>query len=68
MKQTQRFQRRLAEAKVDAIEVMKTYSREIEAQRTRMNASKNGFVRTCCQQEIDRLTAEKNAIDMEVIG
>ena len=68
MKQTQRFQRRLAEAKADAIEVMKTYKREIEAQRTRQMATKNGFIRTCCQQEIDQLTAEKRAIEMEVVG
>ena len=68
MKRTQRFERRLAEARQDAVEVMKTYKREIEAQRTRQMASSNGFVRTCCQQEIDQLTAEKNAIEMEVIG
>ena len=37
-------------------------------QKTRMNASRNGFVRTCCQQEIDQLRAEKEAIEAEVIG
>ena len=33
-----------------------------------MNASKNGFVRQCCQQTIDQLKAEKDAIEAEVIG
>ena len=68
MKKTQRYERRLAAAREDAIEVMKTYKREIELERTRMNASHNGFVRQCCQQNIDQLTAEKNAIEAEVIG
>ena len=68
MKKTQRFEKRLAAAREDCIEVMKTYKHEIEMERTRMNASKNGFVRTCCQQTIEQLTAEKNAIDMEVNG
>ena len=69
MKRTQRFERRLAEAKDgNEIEVLKTYKREIELQRTRQMASKNGFVRTCCQQEIDQLTAEKNGIEQEVAG
>lgn len=27
-----------------------------------MNASHNGFVRTCCQQEIDQLRSEKDTI------
>lgn len=68
MKRTQRFERRLAAAREDAIEVVKTYKREIEMQKARMNASHNGFIRTCCQQEIDQLRAEKDAIDAEVIG
>ena len=65
---TQRYERRLAEAREDAISVMKLYQAEIEAQRTRMRASRNGFVRTCCQQTIDQLTAEKRAIEEEVVG
>ena len=68
MKKTQRYEKRLAAAREDCVEVMKTYKREIELERTRMNASKNRFIRTCCQQTIDQLTAEKNAIDMEVNG
>ena len=68
MKRTQRYERRLAAAREDAIEVMKTYKHEIELERMRMNASHNGFVRQCCQQEIDQLRAEKDAIEAEVVG
>ena len=69
MKRTQRFERRLADAKGgNEIEVMKTYKHEIRQQEVRRDASKNGFVRTCCQQEIDQLKAEKDAIEMEVVG
>ena len=68
MKRTQRYERRLAAVREDAIEVMKTYKHEIKLERTRMNASHNGFVRQCCQQNIDQLTAEKNAIEAEVVG
>ena len=69
MKKTQRYERRLAEAREgDEISVLQTYKHEIELQRVRMNASHNGFVRTCCQQEIDQLKAEKEAIEAEVIG
>ncbi|MBR1479242.1 MAG: hypothetical protein IJ608_14980 [Lachnospiraceae bacterium] len=69
MKRTQRFERRLKDAQDgNEIEVLKTYKHEIELQRTRQQASKNGFIRTACQQEIDQLTAEKDAIEMEVVG
>ena len=69
MKKTQRYERRLADAKSgNDIEVMMTYKHEIEIQRTRRDASRNSFVRTCAQQEIDQLTAEKDAIEEEVIG
>lgn len=69
MKRTQRFERRLKDAKGgNEIEVLKAYKHEIEMQRTRQMASNNGFIRTCCQQEIDQLTAEKDAIEMETVG
>ncbi|MBQ9010308.1 MAG: hypothetical protein IJ088_13420 [Clostridia bacterium] len=68
MKKTQRYERRLKNAEHDIIEVMKLYKADIEAQRTRMNASNNGFVKTCCQQEIDQLMAEKRAIEEEIVG
>ena len=69
MKKTQRYERRLAAAREgDEISVVQPYKQEIEVQKTRMNASRNGFVRTCCQQEIDQLKAEKEAIEAEVVG
>ena len=68
MKKTQRYELRLAAAREDVIEVMMTYKQEIETQKIRMNASHNGFVRTCCQQEIEQLKAEKEAIEAEVVG
>ena len=68
MKKTLRYEKRLEAAREDAIEVMKTYKREIELERVRMNASRNGFVKTCCQQNIDQLKAEKDAIEAEVVG
>ncbi len=68
MKKTLRYEKRLEAAREDAIEVMETYKREIELERTRMNATKNGFVRQCCQQSIDQLKAEKDAIEAEVVG
>lgn len=69
MKKTQRYERRLAAAREgDEISILQTCKREIEAQRTRMKASHNGFIRTCCQQEIDQLRAEKDAIEAEVVG
>ena len=68
MKKTQRYERRLAEAREDAVGVMKLYKAEIEAQKARQRASNNGFVKTCCQQEIDQLMAERRAIEEEVVG
>ena len=60
---TQRFEKRLAEAREDTIGVMKMYQAEIEKEKARQRASRNGFVRTCCQQTLDQLTAEKRAIE-----
>ena len=68
MKKTGRYERCLAEAREDAIGVLKLYQAEIEKEKARMNASRNDFVRTCCQQTIDQLTAEKRAIEQEVVG
>ena len=68
MKKTQRYKKRLTAARENCREVMETYKREIELERVRMNASKNGFIRTCCQQNIDQLKAEKDAIEAEVVG
>lgn len=68
MKRTQRLERRLKDAEQDIISVMTTYNHEIELQRVRRDASKNGFVRTCAQQEIDQLTWEKETIEFEIYG
>ena len=68
MKKTLRFERRLAAAQENAIEVMETYKQEIELLRMRRDASGNTFVKTCCQQDIDQLTAEKRAIEDQLIG
>lgn len=68
MKKTQRYERRLAEARENAIGIMEQYKAEIEREKARQNASHNGFVRTCCQQTIDQLVAEKRAIEEEMVG
>ncbi len=69
MKRTQRFERRLKDAQEgNEIEILKTYKQEIRQLEIRRDASKNGFIKTCCQQEIDQLKAEKDAIEMEVVG
>ena len=49
-------------------EVIETYNREIQAERDRKRHSKNGFIRLCCDQQIERLVAEKNKIDEAVFG
>lgn len=68
MKKTARYERMLKAAREDAREVMTWYKKEIELQRIRRDATKNGFIKTCCQQEIDQLKAEKDAIEAEVVG
>ena len=68
MKKTQRYEKRLAEAREDAIGIMEQYKAEIAREKARQNASHNGFVRTCCQQTIDQLVAEKRAIEEVVVG
>ena len=69
MKTTQRYERRLAEAQEgDLISILKLYKTEIGRETARMRASHNAFVRTCCQQTIDQLTAEKRAIEAELVG
>lgn len=68
MKKTMRFERMLKAANEDAREVMTWYETELKLQRVRRNATGNSFIKTCCQQEIDQLTAEKEAIEAEVLG
>ena len=54
----------MEEARIDFMD----YKAEIEREQTRKNASHNAFVRTCCQQTIDQLTAEKREIEAELVG
>ena len=68
MKRTLRYEKRLAAAREDCREVMECYKREIELQKVRRDASHNDFIKICCQQEIDQLKAEIEAIEMEVVG
>ena len=64
-----RFERNLKDAQEgNEIEVLKAYDQKIREQKTRQNASKNGFIRTACQQEIDRLMDERNRIETAVVG
>ena len=64
-----RYENRAREAREgDLIGVMRWYSAEIERERDRQRNSRNGFIRQCCQQTIDQLTAEKRAIEEEMVG
>ncbi len=64
-----RFERNLKDAQEgNEIEVLKAYDQKIREQKTRQNASKNGFIRTACQHEIDRLMDERNRIETAVVG
>ena len=69
MKVTQRYEKRYQEAKDGmASEVIRQYSAEIEAEKKRQMASRNSFVRTCCQQTMDQLSDERKAIEKVFIG
>ena len=48
-------------------EVLERYNREIAAQRDRKNHSRNAFIRQCCDQQIERLTREKNQIEAATV-
>ena len=64
-----RYERRRNEAKAGyASMVVTDYDKDIRAQKDRQNHTKNRFVWTCCQQEIDSLRAEKTRIEDEFIG
>ena len=66
MKRTQRFERRLKYAQEgNEIEVLETYKREIDMQRKRMNATKNGLIKTCCRQE--RMPSKRRLWDKDGI-
>ena len=48
-------------------EVLERYKREIAAERDRKAHSRNAFVRQCCDQQIERLSAEKRLIEQATI-
>ena len=48
-------------------EVLEKYNREIAQERDRKAHSRNAFVRQCCDQQIERLSAEKRLIERVTI-
>ena len=48
-------------------EVLQHYNAEIAAERNRKAQSHNAFVRQCCDQQIERLLAEKQQIEAATI-
>ena len=64
-----RLETRMQEAREgNEREVLEEYNREIARERERRNHSRNSFVRQCCDQQIARLTQEKNQIAEKIIG
>ena len=64
-----RLESRMQEAREgNEREVLEKYNREIARERERRCHSRNAFVRQCCDQQIARLTSEKNQIEAAVIG
>ena len=48
-------------------EVLKKYNSEIAAEQERKRLSRNAFTRQCCDQQIERLQAEKRKIEAATI-
>ena len=68
MKKTERYKRNLKEAQKGFLfleDILDEYEMKIREQKIRQQATKNRFIWTCCQQEIDQLTAEMNSIEAE---
>ena len=63
-----RLERRMRDAlEGNEREVLEKYNREIAAERNRKAHSRNAFVRQCCDQQIERLNAEKSLIEQATI-
>lgn len=63
-----RLERRMRDAlEGNEREVLQHYNAEIAAERNRKAQSHNAFVRQCCDQQIERLTAEKRLIERVTI-
>lgn len=69
MTRAEKLERQIAEirsGKSDGVEELREKKAEIKKVEARMNGSKNGFVRQCCAQELERLEREYKALDAEV--
>ena len=63
-----RLERRMRDAlEGNEREVLQHYNAEIAAERNRKAKSHNAFVRQCCDQQIERLLAEKQQIEAATI-
>ena len=63
-----RLERRMREAlQGNEREVLERYNKEIAAEKSRKAQSHNAFVRQCCDQQIERLSAEKRLIERVTI-
>ena len=63
-----RLERRMRDAlEGNEREVLQHYNAEIAAERNRKEQSHNAFVRQCCDQQIERLLAEKQQIEAATI-
>lgn len=63
-----RLERRMRDAlEGNEREVLQHYNAEIAAERNRKAQSHNAFIRQCCNQQIERLLAEKQQIEAATI-
>ena len=63
-----RLERRMRDAlEGNEREVLEHYNTEIAAERNRKAQSHNAFIRQCCDQQIERLLAEKQQIEAATI-
>ena len=63
-----RLERRMREAlQGNEREVLERYNTEIAAEKSRKAQTRNAFDRQCCDQQIERLSAEKRLIERVTI-
>ena len=63
-----RLERRMRDAlEGNEREVLEHYNAEFAAERNRKTQSHNTFIRQCCDQQIERLLAEKQQIEAATI-
>lgn len=63
-----RLERRMKEAlEGNEREALEKYSTEIAKEKQRRSCSKNGFIRQCCDQNIETLMREKRQIEAATI-